>query len=816
MHHPVHFTPRCGALLCALLATPLFAQTAAPAASRPVAQSASQGNTIAAGPLEAVLNQFGQQAGILLSFPTALTQGKHSPGLNGKYDRSDEDGPDGIAAALSQLLAGTGLQAVRQGDRAYTLITLPQAAGATALAPVTVTAAADRSGTTEGTGRYTTAATAAATGLALSPRETPQSISVLTRQQMDDQNMHGIADALKHVTGISRATAPNDNRANYYARGFQITRFQYDGITTAANSTTGNLGDNMATDLAFYDRVEVVRGSTGLLTGSGEPSASVNLVRKRAHSREFTGTASLGLGTWDDLRGMVDLSAPLVEDGRIRGRVVAMAQDRDSFVDLAGGDAKALFAVVEADLTANTTLSAGADHQQATQQSPSWGGLPLLFSDGTQTRWSRAQTNATPWAYRDTTNRSVFIDLEHRFANDWKIKASAVKRTTDSTAKLINWYGDLDRATGAGLSGWPYYSIGASEQTATSLQATGPFDLLGRQHEAVLGWTGSRYQSDITEGLQGSVPAIDDFYTYDGRIAEPDWGTLKNWGTDRTRESGLYGALRLSLTDSVKLIVGGRQSRWKTTPHGGSRRSFDEWTPYAGLVFDLDDRHSLYASHTDVFQPQNYRNVQGTYLDPETGDTQEIGIKGEYFDGRLDASLALFTSQKDNVAVRDGLNVVPGSGGAWAYVGEKGVKSDGFEAQLAGELVPGWNLSAGFARTLTRKRDGSVVDTARPANLFQLHTTWRLPGQWRQWTVGGGLNWQSRIHALVNTAAGRIEAGQKAYVITDLMLRYAFTPQWSAQLNVNNAFDKTYWASIDGSGYFGAPRNAVLTMHYRF
>lgn len=161
-----------------------------------------------------------------------------------------------------------------------------------------VTVSAQRPGSdTEGTGSYTTGTTRAATGLSLSPRETPQSVTVVTRQRMDDQQLNSIKDVLENTIGISSTTLDTE-RVSYYSRGFSIDSFQYDGVPTTYIPGSFLPGEGVL-DTAFYDRVEVVRGATGLLQGVGDPSASVNLVRKRP-LREFSLTGSLGAGSWDN------------------------------------------------------------------------------------------------------------------------------------------------------------------------------------------------------------------------------------------------------------------------------------------------------------------------------------------------------------------------------------------------------------------------------------------------------------------------------------------------------------------------------------
>ncbi|WP_347615083.1 TonB-dependent siderophore receptor, partial [Comamonas thiooxydans] len=157
---------------------------------------------------------------------------------------------------------------------------------------------------TEGSGLYTPGAIATATRLVLTPRETPQSVSVVTRQKMDDFQLNSIDEVMEHTPGVSVVTYDSE-RTVYYARGFAINNFQYDGIPMLRDS--GYSAGNTLSDTSIYDRVEVLKGATGLLTGSGDPGATINLVRKKP-TREFQGHATLGAGSWGSYRGELDLS----------------------------------------------------------------------------------------------------------------------------------------------------------------------------------------------------------------------------------------------------------------------------------------------------------------------------------------------------------------------------------------------------------------------------------------------------------------------------------------------------------------------------
>ncbi len=242
-----------------------------------------------------------------------------------------------------------------------------------ALPAIRVTGQMDNA-TTEGTGSYTTGETAVATRLPMTLKETPQAVTVITRQRMDDQQLNTVQSVLENTNGVTARQADSE-RTSFYSRGLLINNVQYDGIPTVIGNAVNGSGISVL-DTAFYDRVEVVRGGSALLTGTGNPSASINLVRKRP-TPEFAASASLGAGSWDTHRGMGDVSTPLTEDGRIRARLVGTYQDGNSYLDGYKPERKAFYGIVEADLTADTTVSLGYDYQDITPKGATWGGLPL-------------------------------------------------------------------------------------------------------------------------------------------------------------------------------------------------------------------------------------------------------------------------------------------------------------------------------------------------------------------------------------------------------------------------------------------------------
>ncbi|MDC8759690.1 TonB-dependent siderophore receptor [Janthinobacterium fluminis] len=724
--------------------------------------------------------------------------------------------PRRSALALQFALAGLSLGGAAHAQQAG----VEAAHEARRLPAVTVTAGANT--TTEGSHSYTTGGSTAATGLNLSIRDTPQSVTVVTRERIDDQAMQSVFDVVNNTTGVS--AKPIDSvRDYYYARGFQVDSVQIDGTPMSGS----NAGEAKA-DMAIYDRVEIVRGATGLLNGAGSPSASVNLVRKHADSKTFTGAASVGLGSWGQRNGSVDLTTPLNGDGSVRARFVAGAERKNSFIDLENTRKTVFYGVLDADLSPDTHLSVGISEQRDTRRGSHWAGLPIWYSDGSRTNWGRSKTAAADWNYWATQQRTGFVTLEHRLANQWTLKAVASQRNNAGQQRL-NWMdsyymGRLDRATGFGLvTQQTAYDL-TEKQSDFGVHAAGPFELLGRKHELAAGLMHGKHKLHwLMSEPPGSMLAAD-FNKWTGAYPEETWPAYATSQKDITTQTSAYAAARLQVSDTLKVISGARVSNWSkrgevvgkeyTMRHNGVV------TPYLGLVYDLGAQSSLYASYTDIFDPQDKRDRNGNYLKPLVGKNYEVGAKGELLDGKLNASFALFRIEQDNMGVRDGDQTVPDTKEA-AYKTADGTKTQGYEFELSGELAPGWNMSLGWTQFTAKDAAGKAINTDHPHKMLKLFSKYRLRGEWSKLAVGGGVNWEGRSYDTLNNirTGAEEQVGQGAYAVASLMAHYEISKQLSVQVNVNNVFDKKYYNNQIGvfkNLSYGAPRKLLATLKYTF
>ncbi|WP_370869468.1 TonB-dependent siderophore receptor [Pseudomonas sp.] len=649
---------------------------------------------------------------------------------------------------------------------------------------------------------YKAAPSSAATKLDLTPRQTPQSISTISGAQLQDFKLSSVNDALKMAPGIQVQEVETD-RTYYTARGFDITNFQYDGI--GIPFVYGNVEGDL--DTAMFERVEVIRGANGLMSGTGNPSATINFVRKRPTT---TPQARIDLtgGSWDKRRIDTDVSGPLTESGNIRGRAVYAHEDKNSYLDRYSREKNIFHGVLEIDLSDETLFTIGHTLQKSDADSPLWGALPLNYSDGSKTDYSRSTSTSSDWAYWDVQENRTFAELAQDLGNGWQAKAVLTHVQKEGDGSLFYVYGEPDRDTGLGLFSFPSEYQDKNTQLIGDLQLSGAFGLGGREHDAVLGASWSRSELEDMSWYDSSTgTALPPLEEWNGNIGEPlnDAGTNGSDFTDRMQS--VYGAARWSLTDRLNLITGARvvdvESSGGNYGADKTTKYSSEIVPYAGLVYDLTEQYSVYASYTEIFDPQTETDMSGSRLAPVEGVNYEAGIKGELFNDRVNVSLAVFRTEQDNLA-----EFVAMVAGKNRYRAVDGITSEGYELEVSGELLPGLQATAGYTFVDITDADDRHTQTHSPKHLFKTATTYRVPGL-EQLKVGASLNWQDDIHNGI--------AEQDAYALVNLMASYDIDPNWSVSANLNNVTDEKYLTSLYWTqAYYGAPRNASMSVSWKY
>ncbi|MFW0713811.1 TonB-dependent siderophore receptor [Aliarcobacter butzleri] len=659
---------------------------------------------------------------------------------------------------------------------------------------------------TEDTGSYTTGATSTATKLDLSLRETPQSVLVFTRQRLEDQNITSYQELLSKTPGVTLNKW--DERVYPTARGFTIDYNLYDGMPTYS---IADYGAN-DTDLIIFDRVEIVKGANGLMTGAGNPALGLNYIRKHANSKEFKGTIDLSAGSWDNYTSSADVQTPLNSDGSVRARFVAKHQDKKSYMDNYEKQTDVFYGVVDMDLTDTTYLSLGASYEDIQRDGVRWGGLPAFYTDGSRTNFSRSKTVSDDWTYWDNKTTSYFADLKQYIYDDISINASYSNRTMDSKTAIAYYFGTVNKVTNnADGFLYDYVSDAKEEENNLNLYASIPFELAKLDHEIITGFGYNKYDFKKNNYAGTGYISASSLNFSNINIDNPQLSA--NTPTlelpSKTIQKGYYLAGRFSLMEDLKLISGIRVSSWEyQAKNGNGNREFDdEITPYAGLVYDIDKNHSIYVSYTSIFKPTDRQDKDNNYLDPAEGKSYETGIKGEYFDGRLNTSLSIFRIEQtgfEDTGIPIASNPLKN-----AFERIDGVVSKGFELGVQGNLTDDFSLDFGLANFEAENPDGSKFNTdssRTTANLWAKYTI-------SNYRFGAGLNYKSKFY----TGSGANKITQDEFITTDLMAGYKINKNLDLQLNINNVFDEKYYEGIGANSMvYGDPRNFTLGMKYTF
>ncbi|RUO63625.1 TonB-dependent siderophore receptor [Pseudidiomarina insulisalsae] len=663
--------------------------------------------------------------------------------------------------------------------------------------------------------------------LKLSIQETPQSITVISNQQMQDFALDDLNSVLENSSTVNVEQVETD-RTYYSSRGFELNNFQIDGLgLPLINSNTHGRMDS-----ALYERIEVVHGANGIMTGVGSPAATVNLVRKRPTS-DFQGYVKGSLSSWSGKRIEGDVSGAI--NDWLRARTVVVADQGESYLDRYENRSEVFYGVVDIAPTNNTLITLGHSETRSETDGNMWGALTLFYGDGTPTNFPVSTNIAADWSTWNVEESRSFVDVETALNDYWTLRAAYNRVRTDEDSYLFYTYlpdpaTGLDPETGLGLVGYASEYDLDDKQDMFDIYLSGSFAAFGQRHELVVGASHARLDyidTSLYDFHTGNgFPAMPPLEEWDGDTPFPEFTDgLTGSEIDNTQKA-VYAQARFGLTDATKLLVGGRYNDFTTEGEGyGVDQSRDDaqFIPYVGVTHNLTDETTLYASYTETFMAQIQVDRNFERLDPLTGENTEVGIKMSLFGDRALLSAAYFQVQQKNLAVGDGTIENPNTGAPQlVYRAVDGIESKGFELQIAGELAPG--LQGTVAATSFNVDGDETVADYTPENLFRASLTY-TPAAFERLKLGASFQWQdsiSRFQQLVGdsyaNAGEEIITRQDAYGRLNLMASYAFNERVMLSLNANNVTDEKYINSLlwPNQGYYGAPSNYSASLTWKF
>lgn len=650
--------------------------------------------------------------------------------------------------------------------------------------------------------------------------DTPQAVQVLTEQLIEDQAAREITDLYRSISGITFFSY-----SGVTARGFRQDEIRYDGVR----------GDSFAgfavPQLFNIERIEVLKGVSGMLYGGGEPGGLINYVLKKPqYRREAELSATLGNRA---LRGISGEATGPIGDGGVAYRVGGFYEEQDSFRNNAGEESAILTGQIAWQLAPETELVASFEHYDVDLDGNRLRGVPV-DDDGeflTDTSWN-------------TNEASDFLNLEadigqlmlaHAFTEDTSLRL--VARYVDNAERQ-----QYHESRGPAAPRSTLYLREFRDQKRSSEEASVTADLVhrldlgGARHTLLLGAdyfdasssfagrTARQFNPLDPAASLGPVQPID--------LLNPVYG---NSGIDFLRDDlaaipfrrseteaeryGVYVQDQIELTERFHVIAGARYDDFEETDAvSGASAQDDEISYRGGLLFKPADGLSLYASYGEGFQPQGITDPEdGGPFGPETSRQIELGAKADLFDGAMLLQVAVYEIVKDGVLVA---NPDPGAGIGGVprllQIGE--ATSEGFEIDVVGDLSDRWTLQANYAYNDTRitgGNPGSLSNTVgdefvnAPDHAFGLWTRYELPRI--SSAIAGGLDYVGERTSF---------SGQDVddYVTFDLSWITTLDSGWELQINVRNLFDETYAASgfIQRTGHFpGEPRTVVAQVTRR-
>jgi iron complex outermembrane receptor protein len=654
-------------------------------------------------------------------------------------------------------------------------------------------------------------------------RDVPQSIQVVPKAVAEDQQATDLREITRNVSGVIQGNTFGNTADRFFIRGFEQRTFLQDGFRDSGQQ-------EKVRETANLERVEVLKGPASVLYGTLQPGGIINVVREQP-LREPSYLIESQLGDFNAFEPSIDFTGPINADGTLRYRLNLLSENREVFRDF--------------DQEINRTFIAPAltwevgDRTELTfyfeylnDERPFDRGI-IATDDGlADIPFDRVL--GEPDDFSETEEFTTSYQLEHRFSENWKIRNNFRHNSVDRS-DVYTVLDSLDEETGILERTWR--DIEKFDETyALQTNVVGEFSTGSVNHNLLFGIDLFRV-TDTFEGRfdEGAFNPADDPMAPSINIFDPEYGQAPRPARDElpqfedsfseTNQLGIYLQNRIELGEKWQLLAGGRFDIVEQESRGsfdyiafGEGSSSDEqqsdaFTPRIGVVYQPSETLSLYSSFSQSFVPNEDLDPQGELLEPERGTQYEIGIKSEFLDGRMSASLAAFNITKSNIAIS---NPDPNGRGSVA-IGEE--RSQGIELDLRGEILPGWQVIASYAYTdveIIEDDNPDFVGNRRenvPFNQASLWTTYQIPrGNLQGLGFGLGFFFVGEREANLSN-----QFELSSYVRTDARISYQ-RANWKAAVNFKNLFDVDHIVSPNGSDKFGPgiPFTVLGTIEYQF
>ena len=645
--------------------------------------------------------------------------------------------------------------------------------------------------------------------------ETPQSVSIVTRQQFEEQGATSVRQAVTYTPGVYANQIGASNRFDYIVmRGFSdgsLDNIYLDGLKMMGDT---NSHSSLVVDPWFLDSVEVVRGPASVLYGRSSPGGIVAL-NSRKPSFDPGGQVKLFAGNNNQRGAAFDVTGPVDDDDRVAVRLSGMTRYADSQFDHLKEERYAIMPSLTWRITDRTRLDVMA-YLHRDPEGGSHSGLPY---EGTVVPHAGKKISNTffegedDYDNYDRRENMVGYNFEHAFESGWSVRQKLRYLQTKVNLNQVyaaGWLNDTELNRG--------YSGSDEKMNALTLdnQVDGNIETGIVNHRVLLGVDYQR-RSNNTTGYYGGFPAIDAFHPVYG--ADPDYITMYSREKHKLEQTGIYVQDQMSL-DNWRLTLGGRHDQVKVTNVNKLNDTSDtldkgHFSSRAALLYLFDNGIAPYVSYSTAFTPTSFTDEYGKILQPMKGKQWEAGLKYEPEGMQAMYSASVFRINQENIATKEEPT------DPYRSIGE--IESEGVELEAVGQLTENVRLQAAYTYTDIRYKKSSPEEQGKRAvyALRNQASAWLSydvkSGPLNGLTVGSGVRYVNGI-----TSDRQNTHTLPSYTLMDMVVGYDLSnvglKGLSAQVNVNNVTDKRYVAACNSLSYcyFGAERSIVGSVSYSF
>ncbi|WP_030139276.1 MULTISPECIES: TonB-dependent siderophore receptor [Pseudomonas] len=759
-----------------------------------------------AAPLASTLTQIASQAGLALSLDPSLASGKTSAPVQGQFDAT---------GALREALRGTGLQLEQSSAGTFSLVAAPE--GVLMLPETSVIGAGTSEtawGPTEG---YAATRTAAGTKTDTPIVEAPRSMSVITRQQMDDRSVLNLNDALRYTAGVTSSGYGSDSRNDWLrVRGFDPTQF-LDGLPLPKGSYA-----NPKVEPWNLERITVLRGPSSSVYGQTPPGGMLDMVSRRPQY-EQANEVEFQAGSNEHKQINFDSTGKIDDQGQFLYRVSGVVRDSNAPVDHIPDKRYNIAPSLTWNIDDDTHLTLIS---QYTRDDTGITGqfLPLQGTkiDSAAGKISHHKNLGDPdWEFYDRTYYALGYAFDHRLNDVWQFRQnlrytksdlSFQGLTVNTGPTAVAPDGTVGRSTGIVNEDISQFAVDNNFQADFNTGALDHTLLLGLDHQRsntnykwLYGW--------------GNVPNTNvNNPTYGQDFSNVVYSTLYDYN-QKTQQTGLYAQDQIAL-DDWRLTLGGRED-WVHTgtdfnqSNTSNTQRDKQFSGNAGLSYVFENGITPYLSYTESFQPSAGANASATEsLKPTKGNQYEIGIKYQPPGTNTLLTAAVFDLRQENVSITEN-NIT-------SQIGE--IKVRGLELEATSEVTENLKLIGSYTYNDTEILKGDDKGNRVPQIPRNQATAW-ADYTWHNgvldgFGIGAGARYVGDTYGnQSNTYLGHVGS----YTVYDASVHYDLgrlsntLKGATLAVDAKNIFNKDYLSTCDGFWcYYGDQRNVVASVNYKW